>query len=213
MLSMNITKITEEYVGSRPSLRDCLATGLVNYSAVSRQILDDLGLEKKVQLDAVLIALRRYKNKLSKAGSSERKIRQILQQSSLEVKNKIVVAIIDKKLYYDYLLQLGRKVKKQAKHIHIIEGTDAVTIVTAEAFLVDIKKLFGENIIEIQKGLVQITLCSPPTIESTPGVFAYLVSLFAQHGVNIVESMSCWTDTMFVVSDDDVAKVMSFLKF
>jgi aspartokinase len=210
---MNITGLTEEYVRTRPSLKDCLAIGLVNYSAVSRQIIRDLGLGKNVHVDAVLVALRRYKRKIQTNESQEKRIISILKQSSLEMKNKIVVAIIDKRLYYDYVLQLSKKVKKEAKHIHIIEGSTVVTIVTDETFLSDIKKLFGNEIIDIQKDLVQITLRSPQEIESTPGVFAFLVSLFAQYGVNIIECMSCWTDTMFVIDEKDVGKVMDFLNF
>jgi hypothetical protein len=210
---VNITKETEAYVMGRPSLRDCLVAGLVNYSAVSRQLLADLNWGKKVQLDAVIVALRRLREKLAKDEPLQKRILSLLRKSRLEVRNKIVVATVDKSLYYDYLLQLSRKVKKASQRIHIIEGTDAVTIVTDEAFLVDIEKLFGKEIIAIRRDLVQITLRSPETIEELPGVFSYLVSLFAQHGVNIVESMSCWTDTMFVIAEEDVGLVMGFLKF
>ncbi|PIN77192.1 hypothetical protein COV16_07200 [Candidatus Woesearchaeota archaeon CG10_big_fil_rev_8_21_14_0_10_34_8] len=208
---MNITKLTEEYVATRPSLKDCLAAGFVNYSAVSREIILDLKLN--VHIDAVIIALRRYKEKLQKTKKQENKIRTILKKSNLNIKNKIVVAIIDKRLYYDYLLQLGKKIKNKAGHINIIEGTSAVTIVTDEEFLSDIETLFKGELIEIQKNLVQITLHSPPEIEIVPGVYAYLISLFAHRGVNIVESMSCWTDTVFVIAEEDAAVVMNFLTF
>ena len=63
------------------------------------------------------------------------------------------------------------------------------------------------------KGLTLITIKSPEDIETTPGVVSYLYSLFGEHGINIVETMSCWTDTIFVVSEDDFPKAMRVLKF
>ena len=57
-----------------------------------------------------------------------------------------------------------------------------------------------------------ITIKSPKDLENTPGVNAYIFSLFGEHGINIVEQMSCWTDTIIVISEDDIPAVMKFLK-
>ena len=58
-----------------------------------------------------------------------------------------------------------------------------------------------------------ITIKSPEELETTTGVLAYLVSLFGDNGVNIQETLSCWTDTIFLVEENDVATVMKFLRF
>ena len=54
---------------------------------------------------------------------------------------------------------------------------------------------------------------SAKEIESQLGVIAYLCGLFAENGVNIVEFLSCWTDTLFVINTKDVAKTLTFLRF
>ena len=54
---------------------------------------------------------------------------------------------------------------------------------------------------------------SPKDLENTPGVNAFVYSKFREHGINIVEQISCWTDTIVVISEDDIATVMKFLKF
>ena len=87
------------------------------------------------------------------------------------------------------------------------------TIITSEKHIKDLKLLFGNSIIKISKNLVMITIKSPKDMEDTPGVIAYIYSLFAANGVNVVEQMSCWTDTIFVISEDDIATAMRFLKF
>ena len=54
---------------------------------------------------------------------------------------------------------------------------------------------------------------SPKEIEQTAGIMGYLCSLLGENGVNIVEEMSCWTDTIFLVQEKDLGKVMELLKF
>ena len=76
-----------------------------------------------------------------------------------------------------------------------------------------IKELFRNKIIKINKNLVEVTVKSSEELEELPGVMAYLYSLFGEKGINIVETMSCWTDTIFVIEEKDLARVMEMLKF
>ena len=79
--------------------------------------------------------------------------------------------------------------------------------------LENIKKLFKNKILRITEGLAEINLKSSAELEKTPGVIAYLTTLLAENGINIIETMSTWTDTLFVISEKDIAKVMGVLKF
>ena len=97
--------------------------------------------------------------------------------------------------------------------MHLIEGANAITIVTSQDFLPLIRQLFRGEIISISKDLAEINIKSPLEIESTPGVLSYLCSLFSDHNINIVENMSCWGDTMFVISEADIPKAIEALRF
>ena len=70
-----------------------------------------------------------------------------------------------------------------------------------------------KNILKISKNLAMITIKSPKDLENTPGVISYISSIFSERGINIVETLSCWTDTIYVISEDDISTVMNFLKF
>ena len=54
---------------------------------------------------------------------------------------------------------------------------------------------------------------SPEDMEKVPGVVSYIYSLLGDHGVNVVETMSCWTDTIVVVSEKEIPTAMEFLSF
>lgn len=210
---MNITKISEKYINEHPSVKDCVRKGLINYSALTRQIASDLGLDLKKHFDAILIACRRYFGKVKKEDILEKKIIDILKQSKLEVKNKIIVAVIEKDIYFEHLIDLHKEIKKKAEVFHIIEGSKTITLITTSEFLEYIEKLFRNKILRITENLAEINLKSSEELEKTPGVIAYLTTLLAENGVNIIETMSTWTDTLFVISENDIAKVMDVLRF
>jgi len=207
------TELTEKYLSEHPSILDCLKKGIINYSKLSRKIADDLDIGKKTSMDAILIACRRFEAKIKDRRILEDKILKILKESELEIKNKIVICIVEKSGYYEKIIELEKKMHKNAEAFYAIEGSKVFTIITLEKHLENLDQLIGKRIIKQSKNLVMITIKSPKDMEDTPGVIAYLCSLFARSGVNVIEQMSCWTDTIFVISEDDIPSVMKFLKF
>ena len=209
----SITKSTEEYVSNHPSVKDCLKNDLINYSSLSRKIAKELGLNVKKDFDAILIACRRYQRKLHNEDISENKISKILKSSKIEIKNKVIAVVLEKDIFNATLENLEKEIKKRKEIFRIIEGASAITVITSEEFLENIRKYFKNKIIAENTNLAEITIKSPKEIEEVPGTYAYLCSLFGENNINIVETLSCWTDTIFLVDEKDTGKVMGLLRF
>ncbi len=207
------TELTHAYLNSHPSIKDCLSYGIINYSKLSRKIAIDLDIEKQTTIEAILIACRRFTHKLQQKTIREQQIRMILQKSELEIKNKILVAIIDKNVYIQNLLSIEKKIRSKADMFYAIEGTKVFTLILSQKYQEELIHLFGDRIIKQTTHLAMITIKSPKDLEKTPGVIAYITSLLGEHDINVVESMSCWTDTIYVVSEEDIPKIMKFLTF
>ena len=207
------TELTEKYLAGHPSIKDCLREGIINYSKLSRKIARELDIEKKTSMEAILIATRRYEEKIKKEKIRQEKIIQILKESELEIKNKIIVAIIQKNIIPEGLLEIEKKIKKQGDTVYAIEGTKTYKLITSEKYLEDVQNKFKNKIINITEDQAMIIMKNPRGVEETTGFVAYIYSLFGEHGVNILETMSCWTDTIFIISEDDIPTVMKFLKF
>lgn len=207
------TELTEKYLSEHPSIKDCLREGIINYSKLSRKIAKELDIEKKTSLEAILIASRRYAEKIKKEKVREEKIIEILKKTELEIKNKIVVAILQKTNNSEILIDLEKKIRKQGDVVYAIEGTKTYTLITSEKYLKEVESRFKNQIIKISKDQAMIIMKNPQGIEETTGFTAYLYSRFGEHGVNILETISCWTDTIFVISEEDIATTMKFLKF
>lgn len=209
----SITKLTENYILEHPSVKDCLKNGLVNYSSLSRQIASELHLNVKKDFDAILIACRRFKRKLKKEETHENKILKILKDSKIEIKNKIIAVVLEKDIFFENVLAIAKEIKRKKEVFKVIEGVSGITIVTTEDFLALIRKYYKNKIILENRDLAEITIKSPKEIETTPGTYAYVCSLLGENGINIVETLSCWTDSIFLVKEQDIGKAMNLLRF
>ena len=203
-------KTVAEYIRTHPSIKDALALGVINYAALSRQIVLELGQEVSSQ-EAVVISLRRLRAQLP-SRSHQRRIVLLLQNSALEIKNRICIVTLNKERVPDALLDEEAKTKKARRLFFMIEGTESITLIIQVEDLERIKKRFKSSIVEVLEDMSLISLhCEG--VQAVPGVAAYLSSLFYEHGVNIYEFMSCWTDNLFVVRTPDVGQVVQFLEF
>ena len=210
---MSITKLAERYIMEHPSIKDCLKNGLINYSSLSRQIANELNLNPKKHFDAILIACRRLKRKLKKEDNFEWGILKILKQSKIEIKNKIIAVVLEKDIFFENVLAIAKEIKRKKEVFKVIEGVSGITIVTTEDFLPLIRKHYKNKIIVENGNLAEITIKSPKEIETTAGTYAYLCSLLGENNINIVETLSCWTDSIFLIKEEDVGKAMGLLRF
>ena len=142
------TELTEKYLSKHPSILDCLKNGIINYSKLSRKIAKELDIEKKTSIEAILIACRRYEAKIKNERILEDKILKILKESELEIKNKIVVTIVDKRKYLEKMVELENKIQKSADTFYAIEGSKVFTIITSEKHLGELKTLFNTGVIK-----------------------------------------------------------------
>ncbi|MFH0978250.1 MAG: hypothetical protein V1837_03010 [Candidatus Woesearchaeota archaeon] len=205
----NITRVTEAYINNHPTIRQAIRANLVNYSKLSRKILQETGMKSK---DAVLIACRRYYNK-TKGQAQSTDIISLLKGTKLSIRDKIAVVILEPDVKYQGLLNLQKEADESNETVHIMKGANAVTIIVTEDFLGLVKRIFGQNIIKVSTGLVEIMMKSPARLEQVPGVMAYIYTLFGENNVNIIETISCWTDTIMVIKKEELSKTMGFLNF
>jgi hypothetical protein len=205
----SIAERTRTYIDAHPSVKDCISKDLINYSSLARQIMKDLGIKNE---EAVMIACRRYAVKLAKS-DHERDILRILANSRLEVKTKI--CIVTAKNDWTVLQRLEavfQKLINEKAIMQIIQGAQAITVIADEKLKSEVINAVGrENILKVRQDLVEITVKSPERIVETSGVFAFLASNLAENNVNVVETVSCYTDSIFIVNEADMIYAYSIL--
>jgi hypothetical protein len=63
----------------------------------------------------------------------------------------------------------------------------------------------GEGeVLKEARDLVELIVTSPEVVEDVQGVVAFLSSSLSSKGINFVELISCYKDTMFVIEQKDM---------
>src|SRR5213593_3033506 len=204
-----IARQVRDYIGGHPSISDALKMDIVNYSALARKIGRELGIRRE---EAVLAACRRYPVEKLR-GYSEDAVRRMIQKSRIQTRSKVATITVVEGV--DVLQRLGDVVEelldenRVCRLIQVSQGT--VIILDDDSVSRVTKKLRSEQIIGVTRGLVEIDVISPETIEKTPGLLAFLSGALASRGINIVEEMSCYTDTIFILDRKDMTRAVEVL--
>ena len=90
-----------------------------------------------------------------------------------------------------------------SRRSEIIVDEDSVARVT--------KRLREDLVIGVRRDLVEVAVTSPERIEETPGLLTLLTGVLSAQGINIVEALSCSTDTIFLLDHDDLNAALSVL--
>ncbi|NYZ74097.1 ACT domain-containing protein [Candidatus Micrarchaeota archaeon] len=191
----NISQLVWLYVKQRPFLQEVLREGVVNHSALARKIsIEAFGSTKKQ--NAVKMALIRLGTRMEQLDSDlEARILRILKKSSMALKTKVAVIIAKREL--EGIRPLSRV--KSGQHVtYIVEQRD-------------LEKLPPKALWKREENLNLITIESPEELEEVPGVISYILGALSSEGVNVVEFISCYTDTLLVVRGADSAKAYGLL--
>jgi len=204
-----VARQVREYIASHPSIADALKMDIVNYSALARKVCKELGIRRE---EAVLAACRRYPVEKLR-GFSEDAVRRMLGRSRVETRTKVATVILVEGV--DVLQRLGDVVEelldenKECRLIQVSQGT--VIIVDDDSVSRVTRKLRPEHIVSVTRGLVEIAVTSPESIEKTAGLLAFLAGALASRGINIVQEMSCYTDTIFILNRKDMTRAIEVL--
>jgi aspartokinase len=187
---MTIAQNVRSHLQNKPYLLEALEKGIVNLSELSRQIQEELKIEN---MSAVKAALRRFSEELQKHKQKrEEKVLQVLKRSAMAVYDRKSVIITTKEVN----TETGMKVDLLGKVVYLLDRSDLPERITA---------------LVKHDNCTMIVVHSPEELEATPGVVAFLTTLLAEQNVNIIEFISCWTETIIVVEKKDSLKAYEVL--
>jgi aspartokinase len=187
---MTIAQNVRSYLRNKPYLLEALEKGIVNLSELSRQIQEEL---KTENTSAVKAALRRFAEELQRHKQKrEEKVLQVLKRSGMAVYDRKSVMITNKEIAVKNAL----KVDLLNKYVYLLDRSDLPERISA---------------LVKHEDCTMIVVHSPEELENTPGVVAFLATLLAEQNVNIIEFISCWTETILVVEKKDSLKAYEVL--
>lgn len=188
----SVAQLVRENIRMRPSLLDALNMKIVNYSALARILQEDIG---EGSLEAVKAAIIRVAGEIAHDRKlQEVKVQSILKETKVRLQDKIAVIISS------YRLDLP--------HLVTAHLTDSYVYIVDQTTL---KNQLPDDV-KTEKNLVALILLSPDRVETTPGFVAFVTQLLASRGLNIVEFISCSTNTIIILDSKEALQAFSLLQ-
>ena len=188
----SVAQLVRETIQMRPSLLDALKMQIVNYSALARMLQTEIG---EGSLEAVKAAIIRVSGELeAESRLQEERVRDILKESVVRLQDKIAVIISTEMLEIPYLVTAYLT----DSYVYVVDQTRLKTDIPEQA--------------QTTGNLVALILISPQRVETTPGFVAFISNLLASREINIVEFISCSTNTVIVLDAADALNAFSLLQ-
>lgn len=187
---MSTAKRVRDYLRNKPYILEALEKDIVNLSSLSRIIGKELQIDSLIAIKA---ALRRFSQELQKhKRRREERVLKVLKGSSITLQDGVNVVISRKPLIAKAKLSMG------------LDDTNI--------YLVDkLERISEKDLLSTHKNCGMLIINSPPEIEETPGVVAYLTSILAEQNINVIEFVSCYTYTVLVIDRKDTLRTYELL--
>jgi len=188
----SVAQLVRETIQMRPSLVDAIKMKIVNFSALARMLQEEIG---EGSLEAVKAAIIRVSEDLEDDKNlQEDKVLKIMRESVVRLQDKIATITSQTELDIPYLVTAYLT----DRYVYVIDQTQ-------------LKKKLPDDV-QISANLVALILLSPEIVEETPGFVAFLTSQLASREINIVEFISCSTNTVILLNQSDALSAFSLLQ-
>ncbi|MEJ5292173.1 MAG: hypothetical protein WHS82_01120 [Candidatus Methanosuratincola sp.] len=206
----SISRVVQNLVEQDPPLQDALRRGYANYSSVARMLRPKVSeaVGKKVKLSGIATSVRRIKLELPDKGAD---INEVVAGSVLSVRTDVAKLSVEK---------TGKALKALqslidnfwSEFLQILIGSSSITIIMDQRAVAKAAASFDPGeVLDRKENLAALVIQSPEEIIDTPGCISVFYRALSRIGLNIEETVSCFTETIVLISMDGVGKALAAL--
>ncbi len=210
-----IAQKVEDCIKRHPFLEEALSDGIINYSALARSIKPQIqkDLYKNIKTGSIIMALKRLSTKINKKRKKIKKlshIKDITVRSNLIEYNFRLSPTLQRS--YNRLLETVIQREKD-EFLASTWGIHEVSIFGSRSLDSLIQKIFKkEKTLSKYNDISSITLRLPEWAIKTPAVHYQILKLLAWNSVNVLETISTYTEFTILINQKDVDIAFSLLK-
>jgi len=212
---ITIAQIIEDQIKKGSFLEEALIKGIINYSSLARKLqpIVEEKLVKNVKEGAIVMALKRVSSKLKGTLPKSENILEGLGDITIRSNlvdytfpNSPTIGGAQNKI-------LEKTEGRKDIFITISHGVSQITVIASEALEDEIKKIFkDETPICTLQNLSSLTVRIPTEATKTPGVLYSILKVLAWEGINMIETISTYTELTLVLETKDIERAFSLLK-
>ena len=188
-------------------VRRALEKGIVSMNSLAVYLIKKKNVD--ASHDAVVSAIRRYRQEIPLEKKYEKAKDVISKSSDIRITTNIVEIAVEKNEEAQRILQKAFAMVSVDKGeiLLIIQGEKSIKFIINAKNKEKILQLFSrKSIMSIEDNLAEINIHLTDDAVKTPGIIATLSTEFMVHDINVYESMSCVPEMLFFVKQKDVMK-------
>lgn len=207
--SVSISRTVQNLIDNDLSLQDVLQRGYGNYSAIARMLrpkVEEVQGEG-VNLESVITSIKRAKLNFRPLMN----ITNIVAKSVITIRTDVAKISVEKnKRTSETLWKTSAGFQREI--LQVVEGLSTITLVFDQKIFGDIRSAFRrEDVLDERQNLAAIVVNSPREIAKTPGCVTAFYTAVSRRHINIEETMSCFTETIIIISMKDVGRAFTSL--
>jgi len=209
LVKLSLAKTVQYLIDGDASIQDAIERGYANFSAIARLLKPKAEriLGRKVTLEGMITSVKRAKTKYKPS----RKQLKVIAESVIIIRTNLAKISLEKTRRN---LEKARLISAEFPEafFQILEGASALTLITDERIFSQVRSKFEDTGILDERGnLAAVIVQSPREIVDTPGCVMRFYNAISRRGINIEETISCYTETIIVLKMEDSVKVYSIL--
>lgn len=211
-LMTSIARLVAKEIEEDVVARRALEKGIVSMKSLAVYLIKKHGLSASA--DAVVSAIRRYKEEIPLEAKYEKAREVISKSSDIRITTNITEISIEKNQETQKTLQKAFAMVSYEKGeiMLIIQGEKSIKIILNSANKGRLLPLFSKkSVLHVEDNLAEINIHLSDDAVKTPGIIATLSTELMIHDINIYESMSCIPEMLFFVKQKDIVKSYQIL--
>lgn len=213
---ITIPQVVQNLVKAKPFVEEALNEGIINHSALARQLLPEIEtlLKKEVKEGAVIMALKRMPISVDRMVSI-RLTKIIKALGDITVRSNLT----DFTFFNSDTLRANERllvdlIKDRKEGFYTISrGVYETTLVVSSIFSENVQHIFKvEKLLSSTTNLSSITIRMPNENQTTPGLYYFIFKRLAENGINIIEIVSTTNEITIIVASNSVEKAFIAIK-
>ncbi len=211
--TISVNRAVREEVDSDFSIRDAMARDYANLSSLARMLVPKVARRMKARVRdvnevGVASALKRLRDSYSAASPS---VAKVIGGSAVNARTHVSRLSVEKTkgTLQTVSSLLGNY---HEDFIQVSESLSSITLIFDQRLYARVKRaLAGGEILQEGEECAAITVHSPHAIINTPGCVSAFFDQLSRKNVNVEDTVSCYTDTIMVVSMKDASRAFEAL--
>jgi len=212
--SVSLSKEVRTLIDRDPYVRNTLAEGLINYSALARNLAPQIkkSLDREVKEESLIVAIKRYADEIN--GKVDRNdYLDFLARSTISMQDDISYALIsrNKQVLREIESLLDKTDWHQAEIRIVIDAPNRVIAVLKAPRMAALRDKFEEDFLYFSEGNSLITMRQPIESKGAYGIIADITGALSKKGISI-ELVSAPPDLHFLVEEKDAEETYRTLR-